>query len=320
MILKESQLRTIITKVISEYYGRRGNYRFSGIGAEELLGRRRGSSELDGMTFTSDVPEGANHVYPVPKGFKIGSPPSEKRLDPVKKDKHKKHRGYDFKVPVGTPILSVAEGRVVETGVHPGFGMFVVISHTSAIVDDLSFTSYNHLSAKMVEKDDVVSAGQVIALSGNTGKSTGPHLHFSIGGSSKKGQMSFDKGQYDAFLASCKKVTVTVERKKDTSEDDYDRQILSKRIKQSGSDVSIDGVLFKKYKYSHSGKEETYLVNKDASIIRKRTTQGAPLSAETTEIVNASGIKDIFRKFLGVGSSTSGTAVIAQATGDGWDL
>lgn len=86
------------------------------------------------------------------------------------------HAGTDFAVPIGTPIFAAMDGTVQKAGTNAitgrtGIGAF--LGH-----DGGRNTYYGHLSKLLVQVGDVVKAGQQIALSGNTGKSTGPHLHF----------------------------------------------------------------------------------------------------------------------------------------------
>ncbi|HEX9730336.1 MAG TPA: M23 family metallopeptidase [Gemmatimonadales bacterium] len=93
------------------------------------------------------------------------------------------HSGVDIAVPMGTAIRASGGGIVVETGEDPEYGVFVRLDHP----DDYH-TIYGHASRLLVEVGDTVSAGQVIALSGSTGRSTGPHLHFEI----RRGGQSVD--------------------------------------------------------------------------------------------------------------------------------
>lgn len=84
------------------------------------------------------------------------------------------HKGMDLKVNVGDTIRAAFDGRVRITNFErKGYGNYVVLRHTN----DLE-TVYGHLSEFLVEPDQYVKAGQPIALGGNTGRSTGPHLHF----------------------------------------------------------------------------------------------------------------------------------------------
>lgn len=83
------------------------------------------------------------------------------------------HNGLDLAVPENTPIVSPLDGQVQTVSYDKLNGNYVVIKHT-----DGSRSGYAHLNGSDVKVGDEVSAGQTIGLSGNTGKSTGPHLHF----------------------------------------------------------------------------------------------------------------------------------------------
>ncbi len=85
------------------------------------------------------------------------------------------HTGIDIAVPEGTPVRAAASGTVTFSGWQEGFGLLVVIDHANGYE-----TYYGHLSKLLVTAGQSVSAGEVIALSGNTGLSTGPHLHFEV--------------------------------------------------------------------------------------------------------------------------------------------
>lgn len=85
------------------------------------------------------------------------------------------HAGLDLAVPLGTPVGAAAKGVVKFAGWDGGYGNLVIIQHP-----DGRETRYGHLSKILVAQDDNVSAGQQIALSGSTGKSTGPHVHFEV--------------------------------------------------------------------------------------------------------------------------------------------
>ncbi|CAL9464118.1 M23 family metallopeptidase [Streptomyces sp. enrichment culture] len=113
-------------------------------------------------------------------------------VDPVKKYKlsasfaanggmwASKHSGQDYAIPTGTPVLATHGGTVVKAGPNgagdgPAYGNAVVIKHGSK-----TYSQYAHLSKVNVKIGQVVKTGQKIALSGNTGNSSGPHLHFEI--------------------------------------------------------------------------------------------------------------------------------------------
>ncbi len=85
------------------------------------------------------------------------------------------HQGVDWAVPVGTAVMASSGGTVTKAGWGSGYGYVVYIRH-----DDGRETRYGHLSKVLVKAGQKVSQGQKIALSGNTGRSTGPHLHFEM--------------------------------------------------------------------------------------------------------------------------------------------
>ncbi len=85
------------------------------------------------------------------------------------------HKGIDIGVPTGTSIIAVKSGTVVESKYSSDYGYHVTIDHGNGVK-----TRYAHNSKNVVSVGDWVSAGQLIALSGNTGISTGPHLHFEV--------------------------------------------------------------------------------------------------------------------------------------------
>lgn len=89
------------------------------------------------------------------------------------------HNGIDIAVPVGTPIKAIADGTVVVTGPVSGYGYWVGINH--GLVNGVKVSSeYGHLSKWVVNNGQHVKQGQIIAYSGNTGYSQGPHLHLTI--------------------------------------------------------------------------------------------------------------------------------------------
>lgn len=85
------------------------------------------------------------------------------------------HPGIDIAVPIGTPIRASGGGTVSAAGYDPDYGLFVLLRHPSGYE-----TMYGHTSRLLAAEGDDVQAGQVIGLSGNSGRSTAPHLHFEI--------------------------------------------------------------------------------------------------------------------------------------------
>ena len=96
------------------------------------------------------------------------------------KDASNNHKGIDIKVPIGTPVKAIADGTVIaaRSGMK-GYGVGVFIDH--GIINGKHIVSeYGHLSKYNVKVGDKIKQGQVIAKSGNTGTSEGPHLHITI--------------------------------------------------------------------------------------------------------------------------------------------
>ncbi|MBU3621815.1 M23 family metallopeptidase [Polynucleobacter sp. CS-Odin-A6] len=96
------------------------------------------------------------------------------RMDPITNNPAF-HPGIDFNAKPGTPVLAAGSGTVIKAKRDPELGNVIEIKHTEG------FTSlYAHCQKLLVEQGDTVSRGQLIAEVGNTGRSTGPHLHFSV--------------------------------------------------------------------------------------------------------------------------------------------
>lgn len=86
------------------------------------------------------------------------------------------HYGQDFAVPYGTEVYATGDGTIIESGWNSeGFGNFIIIDHGYGLQ-----TTYGHLSKINVSRGTNVKRGQIVGLSGNTGTSSGPHLHYQI--------------------------------------------------------------------------------------------------------------------------------------------
>jgi murein DD-endopeptidase MepM/ murein hydrolase activator NlpD len=90
-------------------------------------------------------------------------------------DDGEEHAGLDVAIPVGTPIRAAGAGIVLEAGSHDEYGLFVRLRHANRYE-----SMYGHASRLLVSTGDTVASGQVVALSGSTGRSTAPHLHYEI--------------------------------------------------------------------------------------------------------------------------------------------
>ncbi|UFS69812.1 M23 family metallopeptidase [Geomonas sp. RF6] len=97
------------------------------------------------------------------------------RVDPFGSGKLLFHRGIDISVPAGTPVRATRSGRVSFAGLHGGHGSTVIIKHENG-----ESTLYGHNSSLAVPVGTRVAAGDVIAYSGNSGRSTGPHVHYEV--------------------------------------------------------------------------------------------------------------------------------------------
>jgi len=95
------------------------------------------------------------------------------RRDPFNHKRKCLHNGLDLKVPTGTTVHAMFAGKVVRVSSDKRSGNYVTLQHGDYTI------SYCHLSRTLVSEGDYVKAGDVVALSGNTGRSTGSHLHIS---------------------------------------------------------------------------------------------------------------------------------------------
>ena len=112
--------------------------------------------------------------HPFEGNYRLSSNFNPRRLHPVT-GRVSPHNGTDFAMPIGTPIAAPANGRVERVGNHHAAGRYIVVRH-----DNGYRTRYLHLSQPLVSQGERVTMGDRIALSGNTGRSTGPHLHYEV--------------------------------------------------------------------------------------------------------------------------------------------
>lgn len=110
--------------------------------------------------------------YPTKRHYRVSSPFNPNRLHPVT-GRRAPHNGVDLATPPGTPVMTTGDGIVSRIGNHPYAGKYVEVEHSGAFK-----TRYLHLSKILVKRGQAVKRGEKIALSGATGRITGPHLHF----------------------------------------------------------------------------------------------------------------------------------------------
>ncbi len=110
--------------------------------------------------------------YPIPSSTRVSSHFNPHRVNPVT-GRVMAHNGTDFSVRVGTPVQATGDAVVVKATRHKDMGIYIVLRHSGRYS-----SVYMHLSKSMVKPGQKVKMGQTIGLSGNTGRSTGPHLHY----------------------------------------------------------------------------------------------------------------------------------------------
>ena len=114
-------------------------------------------------------------ISPVNVKFKLGDTFKWRTIHPVL-GTSRMHNGQDFEVPYGTEVFATGDGSVIESGYNSGgFGNCIVIDHGYGYQ-----TVYGHLSEIKVTKGQNVKRGDLIGISGNTGITTGPHLHYQV--------------------------------------------------------------------------------------------------------------------------------------------
>ena len=151
---------------------------------------------------------------PLKFSARVSSHFSNRRLHPVLKI-YRPHHGTDYAAPTGTPVYTVAAGRVISSGRSGGGGNMVKVRHTNGFE-----TQYLHLSKRLVRSGQRVEQGQRIGLVGATGLATGPHLDFRV---LKAGRfLNFERlrlppattisaSQSEAFAAGCDRYRALME-------------------------------------------------------------------------------------------------------------
>ena len=189
----------------------------------------RGKREITGIRYENGryySPEGngmgrALTRYPVDKKFRISSSFNRKRRHPVT-GRVRPHYGTDWATPTGTRVKAPGDGVVIRAvRNHPAAGNFIEVRHGRRYV-----TRYLHLSRISVKKGQQVSQGQVIGRTGNTGLSTGPHLHYELHVSGRPVNVmkvklpaseGVPKSKLDSFRASSANLLARLDGKLDTT-------------------------------------------------------------------------------------------------------
>lgn len=126
-----------------------------------------------------DVSKRLSLLYHTPSGNPLGddsyiSSGFGTRVHPIT-NRFQVHEGIDIPVRIGDPVMTTADGTVAFVGRKAGYGFTVIVNHRFGFS-----TTYAHLDKILVNRGDIVMKGDVIAEGGNTGISTGPHLHYEI--------------------------------------------------------------------------------------------------------------------------------------------
>lgn len=139
---------------------------------------------LNGVEMSREILQDVVLVEPVAKVVKVGTKEAPTFIKPIRGGSFssgfgsrwgRKHEGVDWSCSVGTTVMASSGGTVTFAGWQNGYGNTIVISHGNGIK-----TRYAHLNKIAVSDGQKVSQGDTIGYSGNTGRSTGPHLHFEV--------------------------------------------------------------------------------------------------------------------------------------------
>ncbi len=138
--------------------------------ASELTASYRAVSD----TLTRNFERLANTPSIMPTTGWLSSHFTMSRFHPILHE-NRAHEGIDLQAPMRAPIIAPAAGRVISVGYEPGYGNTFEVDHGNGIV-----TKFAHCSRIVVRKGQKVTRGQVMATVGNTGLTTGPHLHYEV--------------------------------------------------------------------------------------------------------------------------------------------
>lgn len=232
MIISENQIRSYIRKKLLEFDLGVMDFKLTRTGGSRVIttGGDILADVLDG-DFNLEIIGQGKYVMPAPifEGVDYSevrtSDPQEIRTDvgtvidsetgqeSVRGDSS--HTGQDFGTPKDTPIVAFSDGVIDAVNTDPSAnagGKYIYIKHSGD--NNFDRTGYMHLNSILVKKGDAVQAGQIIGLSGKTGRGTGFHLHFSVR-KVGEGKDSHDKAFYDSLFANARKVKITKDQASD---------------------------------------------------------------------------------------------------------
>ena len=192
--LTSAEVSAVIKSMQMDFRKLKKGDEFSVLMSREMLNGKREQSQLLGVRLRSDgkdyyairAEDGKFYDrngtglakgflrFPTARQFRVSSNFNPRRLNPVT-GRVAPHRGVDFAMPQGTPVLAVGDGEVVVAKRSGAAGYYVAVRHGRTYT-----TRYMHLRKLLVKPGQKVKRGDRIALSGNTGRSTGPHLHYEV--------------------------------------------------------------------------------------------------------------------------------------------
>ncbi|MFT3711345.1 MAG: M23 family metallopeptidase [Archangium sp.] len=140
---------------------------------EDAVALLFGGPRTEGATLSLTLATAFSLGWPVPDLTEVTSP-FGMRNHPILGGE-RLHTGIDLSVPLGTPIIATGPGVVIRAGETKVNGRYCVIDHGHGVT-----TAYLHNSRVLVVEGQRVSAGDFVSISGNTGRSTGPHLHYQL--------------------------------------------------------------------------------------------------------------------------------------------
>ena len=145
-------------------------------GAAEIqaeIARKQKQLEEERRQNNVTIDSETNYLWPLPGYYRLTSLFGY-RIHPITGKAHS-HTGIDIPAPGGTPIQACKSGQVVTSAYHYSYGNYVVIDHGNG-----NSTLYAHMSSRAVSEGQMVSQGQTIGAVGDTGNTSGPHLHYEV--------------------------------------------------------------------------------------------------------------------------------------------
>ena len=187
------------------------------------------------------------------------------------------HTGMDLAVPTGTPIRAALPGTVTVSQYNSSYGYYVMIDHGNGLS-----TLYGHNSQLLAQVGQTVEAGDIISLSGSTGRSTGPHLHFEVRVNGERTNPRYYLRQEDDKMKKAT-ISVAVEQEK--------LRAIQFYMGKSGTslEAELDDFMARLYKKYVPSQTREYIESRESSEEPARPKSGKP--ARTTEPIQAEEVE-----------------------------